>query len=185
MNVEENKAIEWLKYLQETREEQIKQQAWVGTNTFDAIDIVLNLIDKQQEEIGEWGEIADNILRATNDYGNITIGEIPEYIERQQKEIEEIRTAPKYMFTIIYKNKDSDGCCRGEEYKVSLIAETLEQAKIKLNKIEPDKYDAIKTILKWSAVEILEEEPSELNDWMKQYNEYYLRSLKEFKEKGE
>ena len=51
MTDEEKKAIEWLKYMQETREEQIRQQAWVGTNTFDAIDIILNLIEKQQAEI--------------------------------------------------------------------------------------------------------------------------------------
>lgn len=56
MSKKENKAIEWLKYLQETREEQIRQQAWVGTNTFDAIDVILKLIEKQQKEIKELKE---------------------------------------------------------------------------------------------------------------------------------
>ena len=51
MSADEEEAIEWFKYLQQTREEQVRQQAWVGTMTFDAIDTVLNLIKKQQEEI--------------------------------------------------------------------------------------------------------------------------------------
>lgn len=58
--------------------------------------ILLDLIKKQQKEIKDWFEIADNILRATNDYGNITIGDIPKYIEKQQKEIEELKK-PKYI----------------------------------------------------------------------------------------
>ena len=49
-----------------------------------------NKLEKQQKEIKDWFEIADNILRATNDYGNITIGDIPRYIEKLQKEIEEL-----------------------------------------------------------------------------------------------
>lgn len=51
MSADEENAIAWFKYLQETRQKQVRQQAWVGTNTFDAIDTVLNLIKKQQEEI--------------------------------------------------------------------------------------------------------------------------------------
>ena len=56
----------------------------------EALDTILDLVEKQQKEIKDWFEIADNILRATNDYGNITIGDIPRYIEKLQKEIEEL-----------------------------------------------------------------------------------------------
>lgn len=62
----------------------------------EALDTILDLVEKQQKEIKDWFEIADNILRATNDYGNITIGDIPKYIKKQQKEIEELKK-PKYI----------------------------------------------------------------------------------------
>ena len=67
MSEEEKKAIEWLKYLQETRKEQIRQQAWVGTNTFDAIDEVLNLIEKQQAEIEKKDKIIDEMAEFLED----------------------------------------------------------------------------------------------------------------------
>ena len=56
----------------------------------ETLKSTLEIIDKQQKEIKDWFEIADNILRATNDYGNISIGYIPKYIEKQQKAIEEL-----------------------------------------------------------------------------------------------
>ena len=61
---------------------------------------------KQQKELKEWFEIADKILRATNDYGNITIGYIPIYIDKLQKDIEELT---KLNTPMSWEMKDKDG----------------------------------------------------------------------------
>lgn len=82
MSADEEKAIEWFKYLQETRQEQVRQQAWVGTNTFDAIDTVLNLIKKQQEQIEE---LKQDYTKDWEDRCNLVYKELNEEIELQDK----------------------------------------------------------------------------------------------------
>lgn len=77
-------------------------------NNYDCrvIQGLLDLYYKQQKELKEWFEIADKILRATNDYGNITIGYIPIYIDKLQKDIEELM---KINTPMSWEMKDKDG----------------------------------------------------------------------------
>jgi phytoene/squalene synthetase len=104
MTDEEKEAIDWLKYLQETRKEQIRQQAWVGTNTFDAIDVILNLIEKQQVEIEKKDKIIDKMADMLvkdhewfySDFDNYTKEQFIDYFT---KEVEGI----KMKYNIVYK----------------------------------------------------------------------------------
>ena len=61
----------------------------------------------------------------------------------------------KYKFKITYRNEDEYGNYWGDKrYTVSMIAETLEQAKQKLDEIEKNEYRNHKHILDWEADEI-------------------------------
>lgn len=62
-----------------------------------------------------------------------------------------------YKFKITYRNEDKYGHFWGDNrHNVSLIAETLEQAIEKLDKIERNEYP-YKNILNWEAEEIIQE----------------------------
>lgn len=97
MTKNEEKAIEILK---NTR------QAWCR--------ILSRYIDKQQKEIKDWFEIADNILRATNHYGNITIGDIPKYIKKQQKEIKKEKNRIMELAELLDKQENEIKFLKGE-----------------------------------------------------------------------
>lgn len=49
----EEESIKWLEELLKDKEKYKKYHSWVGTNTFVAIDIILDLYNKQKEEIKE------------------------------------------------------------------------------------------------------------------------------------
>ena len=69
----------------------------------------------------------------------------------------------KYKFKITYRNENEYGQYWGDKrYTVSIIAETLEQAKQKLDEIEKKDYGKLKNILEWEAEEIIEEQDKEL-----------------------
>lgn len=62
----------------------------------------------------------------------------------------------KYKFKITYRNEDKYGYYWGDKrYTVSIIAETLKQAKKKLDEIEKDDFGMHKHILEWEAEEIM------------------------------
>ena len=73
-----------------------------------------NKLERQQKEIKDWFEIADNILRATNDYGNITIGDIPKYIENQQKEIKKEKSRIMELAELLDKQENEIKFLKGE-----------------------------------------------------------------------
>lgn len=60
-------------------------------------EILLNLISKLQKDVKEWFDIADNILRATDKYGEISIGEVADYISKLQKELEQEKEKNKKL----------------------------------------------------------------------------------------
>lgn len=64
----------------------------------------------------------------------------------------------KYKFKITYRNEDKYGHYWGDNrHNISIIAETLEQAKEKLDKIEKNCDYPCKNILNWEAEEIIQE----------------------------
>lgn len=64
----------------------------------------------------------------------------------------------KYKFKITYRNEDKYGhYLEDNRHNVSIIAETLEQAKEKLDKIEKNCDYPCKNILNWDAEEIIQE----------------------------
>ena len=68
----------------------------------------------------------------------------------------------KYKFKITYRNENEHGQYWGDNrYTVSIIAETLEQAKQKLDAIAKNDYRMHKNILEWKADEIIEEKDKE------------------------
>ena len=70
----------------------------------------------------------------------------------------------KYKFKITYRNENKYGQYWGDNrYTVSIIAETIEQAKQKLDEIEKNDYDMHKNILTWEADEIIEEKDKEID----------------------
>ena len=69
----------------------------------------------------------------------------------------------KYKFKITYRNENEYGQYWGNNrHTVSIIAETLEQAKQKLDEIEKNGYGMCKNILEWEAEEIIEEKDKEI-----------------------
>ena len=69
----------------------------------------------------------------------------------------------KYKFKIIYRNENKYGQYWGDNrYTIYIIAETLEQAKQKLDEIEKNDYEMHKNILEWGAEEITEEKDKEI-----------------------
>jgi len=69
----------------------------------------------------------------------------------------------KYKFKITYRNENEYGQYWGDKrYTISIIAETLEQAKQKLDEIEKNGYKMHKNILEWEAEEITEEKGKEI-----------------------
>lgn len=56
--------------------------------TYNQIQEMAKEIVRLEKENKEWFDIADNILRATNKYGEISIGEVAKYISKLQKENE-------------------------------------------------------------------------------------------------
>lgn len=93
MNNEEKEAIEKIK------EELIEpfyyfpnpKSIFLEDTQVKLLEIILNLIDKLEKSNKEWFDIADNILRATNKYGEISIGEVANYISKLQEEIEYLK----------------------------------------------------------------------------------------------
>ena len=76
----------------------------------------------------------------------------------------------KYKFKITYRNENKYGHYWGDNrYTVSIIAETIEQAKQKLDEIEKNDYEMHKNILKWEAEEILEEKDKEIKRLKEEY----------------
>ena len=61
---------------------------WDRITTNKKIETAIDLI---LEGYNEWFNIADDILRATEKYGEISIGEVSYYISKLQKEKEEYR----------------------------------------------------------------------------------------------
>ena len=61
---------------------------WDRITTNKKIETAIDLI---LEGYNEWFNIADDILRATEKYGEISIGEVSDYISKLQKEKEEYR----------------------------------------------------------------------------------------------
>lgn len=82
----------------------------------------------------------------------------------------------KYKFKITYRNENEYGQYWGDNrYTVSIIAETLEQAKQKLDAISKNDYRMHKNILEWKADEIIEEKGKEierLQSIIKEVREY-------------
>ena len=95
----DDKVIETILYLTEKLQQIIEEEKQYS-------DFYKDLCNKQQKELKNWFEIADKILRATNDYGNITIGYIPKYIDKLQKNIEELM---KINTPMSWEMKDKDG----------------------------------------------------------------------------
>ena len=76
----------------------------------------------------------------------------------------------KYKFKITYRNENKYGQYWGDNrYTVSIIAETIEQAKQKLDEIEKNDYGMHKNILTWEAEEILEEKDKEIKRLKEEY----------------
>lgn len=70
----EEESIKWLEELLKDKEKYKKYHSWVGTNTFVAIDIILDLYNKQKEKIQS--------LESQLDF----IGEQNKYINKIEKE---------------------------------------------------------------------------------------------------
>jgi len=89
----------------------------------------------------------------------------------------------KYKFKIAYRNENEYGQYWADNrFTVSIIAETLEQAKQKLDEIEKNDYRMHKNILKWEAEEINEEQDKEaehLKCIISSIKEDYLSEYKE------
>lgn len=132
-------------------------------------DFYKDLCNKQQKEIKDWFEIADNILRATNDYGNITIGDIPKYIENQQKEIKKEKSRIMELDELLDKQENEIKFLKGE-------LEIQEGCSISKDKIREkiDKYR--KKSEKLHSQELWNEPEDSIKDF--KYN-HYLEAYKE------
>ena len=85
----EEEAIEWAKALLQDKEKYAKYHSWVGTNTFASIQILLNLIDKKQEELEtekQYTKIYEDIVKG---YEKICI-EKNKKIEELEEEIDQM-----------------------------------------------------------------------------------------------
>ncbi len=110
-----------------------------------AIDGIIDLYNKKKEAVESLKSTLEVVIKQRDD---------------NQKEIEKLKATPNYRFTITYVDKDkTDGSYNGsKQYTVSLIAETLEQAREKLDKIAPNNNNyTYKYIIQWSAEELLKE----------------------------
>ena len=85
----------------------------------------------------------------------------------------------KYKFKITYRNEEKYGhYLEDNRHNVSIIAETLEQAKEKLDKIEKNCDYPCKHILNWDAEEIIQEnQQQELDKYKNIVDELILIGL--------
>lgn len=109
----------------------------------EALEGILDLYNKKKEAVESLKSTLEVVIKQRDD---------------NQKEIDKLKATPNYRFTITYVDKDkTDGSYNGsKQYTVSLIAETLEQAREKLDKIEPSDSYTYKYIIQWSAEELEE-----------------------------
>ena len=68
--------------------ESVEIEGFLLESLIELIENKNKKIEKLENDIKEWFDIADNILRATDKYGEISIGEVADYISKLQKELD-------------------------------------------------------------------------------------------------